>query len=193
MPLPLRYNPNQTPQAAALATFQQMPAEHVAYAADEARGEFRGFAALHDLCDANVDYLPTCKACHTNDDGFLSYCNAFMDSLSALICSGVSQSMTPLLPGVTASVEWRGGSLLVRLYNCPQTADKAAGTDTENRHALIEALGKAGMAAEISNGRFEVNRNGIALAYVVDFDDEATRERAFAFLKARGFSEFRAR
>ena len=70
--------------------------DQVAYAADPARGEYRGFAALHDLLDANmllpfaddVDLLADDDEWPTAYAEWQTFANAVMDEVSRRITSG---------------------------------------------------------------------------------------------------------
>lgn len=61
--------------------------EQRAYITDRARGEYRGFAALHDLCDANMllplsaddSGVPACN------EAYVDFCNAVMAEFDRLI------------------------------------------------------------------------------------------------------------
>ncbi len=69
----------------------QLSREDLEYAADSARGEYRGFAALHDRMDANM-LLPFADDDSTWTDGiisehvaFVTFANAVMDEVSRRI------------------------------------------------------------------------------------------------------------
>ncbi len=82
--------------------------EERAYATDEARGEYVGFAALHDLCDANM-LLPGAA----NDDEldlvcdetYIAFCNSVMCSVNHLLLS----KLPPIRKGQRVFIrsEWR--------------------------------------------------------------------------------------
>lgn len=55
-----------------------------AYAAHPNRGEYVGFAALHDLCDANM-LLPGAEWLPANDDAALEFHHAVMDEVTRLL------------------------------------------------------------------------------------------------------------
>lgn len=81
-------------QGAAFVMSQLSP-EQVAYAADPARGEFRGFAALHDLLDANTT-LPFYDVAEGGVDqeddageaAWLAFAHAVMDEVDRRIIQG---------------------------------------------------------------------------------------------------------
>ncbi len=57
----------------------------IGYAADPARGEYRGFAALHDRMDANM-LLPFADDAAADDmANYLPFANAVMDEVSRRI------------------------------------------------------------------------------------------------------------
>lgn len=71
----------------------QLAPDQVAYAADPARGEYRGFAALHDLLDANM-LLPFADDLLEDDDEWPAeymkwqvFADAVMDEVSRRITS----------------------------------------------------------------------------------------------------------
>jgi len=59
----------------------QLNESDIAYASDPARGEYRGFAALHDLMDANMLLPEIDDDCCMTDD-LCSYYNEVMDAVS---------------------------------------------------------------------------------------------------------------
>lgn len=61
-----------------------LPVAHLLYAASEKRGEFRGFAALHDLFDANM-MLPGAEDDHEDMAEWLDRSNKIMDKVTQLI------------------------------------------------------------------------------------------------------------
>lgn len=67
----------------ALEIFQKLTPAQVAYAASTARGEYRGFAALHDLMDANMLLIGDGEFTGTVED--IHRHNATMEEVSALI------------------------------------------------------------------------------------------------------------
>lgn len=56
----------------------------VKYAGDDARGEYRGFAALHDKCDANM-LFPFAEEHNAADASATEYYNLVMAGVSAVI------------------------------------------------------------------------------------------------------------
>ena len=74
----------------------QLTPDQVAYAADPARGEYRGFAALHDKVDANMllpfadedDLLATDDAWADEFAEWTSFANAVADEVSRRITQG---------------------------------------------------------------------------------------------------------
>ena len=70
----------------ALALFAQLSPEQLAYAISPARGAFRGFAALHDLLDANM-LLPQYPADESEPSltAHTDRCNAAMSKFNELL------------------------------------------------------------------------------------------------------------
>ena len=84
---------------------QQLTPDMVAYASSPERGEYRGFAALHDLCDANL-LLPL-----SDGSGMLSgealpaytdFCNAVVSAVTAQL---VARPKTPPLEELRITLE----------------------------------------------------------------------------------------
>lgn len=69
--------------AGAAAVMAQLTLEDIAYAGDPERGEYRGFAALHDRCDANM-LLPGAEDC-SGGDAQIDWLNLVMESVSLRI------------------------------------------------------------------------------------------------------------
>jgi hypothetical protein len=73
-----------TPADLATRFIAKLTPQEVAYAIDAARGEYRGFAALHDLFDANEELW---KAADSPDDfnseAHLELLNAAMEHINA--------------------------------------------------------------------------------------------------------------
>lgn len=74
----------------------QLSKDDIAYAADPARGEFRGFAALHDRMDANMllpfaddpDVLANDDTWADEHAKWTSFANAVMDEVSRRVTQG---------------------------------------------------------------------------------------------------------
>ena len=66
-----------------LRGFSRKWQDWIAYAASHERGQYRGFAALHDKCDANM-LLPFAEDCLTTDEE-AAFHNAVMTVVSELI------------------------------------------------------------------------------------------------------------
>ena len=60
--------------------FSPLSKEEILYANDPERGEFRGFAALHDLLDANM-LLPFANKAEINEE-YIKFCNTVMDKFN---------------------------------------------------------------------------------------------------------------
>jgi hypothetical protein len=75
--------------------FKQLTPTHVAYAADPARGEYRGFVALHDLMDANT-LLPDCENWNGTDEQ-IAWSEAIMDKLTEMILAADGDPVLSLL------------------------------------------------------------------------------------------------
>jgi hypothetical protein len=58
--------------------------DYRAYARDKARGNYRGFAALHDKCDANM-LLPAVEEFNGNSEAQCRFHNAVMDEVTRRI------------------------------------------------------------------------------------------------------------
>lgn len=80
---PIRYR-NMSVQQGAELVMSKFPKSWIEYAASPERGEYAGFAALHDKCDANM-LLPFCEVARTNSDEYLAFCNAVMERVSQII------------------------------------------------------------------------------------------------------------
>lgn len=80
MKTPDEYDP-KTEAAKILASLTNAA---IAYAGNAARGNYRGFAALHDLCDANM-ILPGAEELEAQDDAALELWNTTMSEVSALL------------------------------------------------------------------------------------------------------------
>ena len=79
---------SMTVEKGADAVMAQLSADDINYAAHPARGEFAGFAALHDRMDANM-ILPFAEELDFDDeretDSYLGWANAVMDEVSRRI------------------------------------------------------------------------------------------------------------
>lgn len=64
----------------------QLSPEDIAYARDEARGKSRGFAALHDRCDANM-LLPGAEGLEADNEAHTAYMNEVIEAVSQKILS----------------------------------------------------------------------------------------------------------
>ncbi len=65
----------------------QLSQAEIAYAKSPKRGEYRGFAALHDLFDAN-DLLPVWEDARDDETALqahVNYCNAVIDEITRRI------------------------------------------------------------------------------------------------------------
>lgn len=62
---------------------QSLTPSQIAYAASPARVEFRGFAALHDLFDAN-EALPDAQNASSSPE-WIANANKFMEEVTALL------------------------------------------------------------------------------------------------------------
>lgn len=80
-----------SPQEGADIVMRQLSAEQIEYAADPERGQYRGFAALHDLMDANM-LIPFAEGgmADENRDEFFLFANAVMDEVSRRIIAGAN-------------------------------------------------------------------------------------------------------
>ncbi len=70
-----------------LQTVEDFGSDDLAYAKDEARGEYRGFAALHDRMDANVvlDGVLEAYGIPWHDDDNVNLMNKVMDEVNRLL------------------------------------------------------------------------------------------------------------
>lgn len=58
--------------------------EEIAYAGSKERGQYRGFAALHDHCDANM-LIPGAEDYDAGNEAQTAWMNAVMDEVTAII------------------------------------------------------------------------------------------------------------
>ena len=65
----------------------QLTPEMIAYANDPQRGEYKGFAALHDLCDANMLLPIRGGFVDPSDQQETDYLNAVMEGVNARIAA----------------------------------------------------------------------------------------------------------
>lgn len=84
-----KFEPPYSVKVAALKIYDQLTEADRLYADSPERGTYRGFAALHDLMDANM-ILPLANSAtlDLNDGGYVNWCNAIMDAVSLLIIEG---------------------------------------------------------------------------------------------------------
>lgn len=84
---PISFN-GMSVYAAAELVMASLSREDIKYAADPSRGEYRGFAALHDIMDANM-ILPFAEDDSLDDAGrtdeYVLFANAVSDEVSRRI------------------------------------------------------------------------------------------------------------
>lgn len=73
-----------TAEIDARAMLEVVTPEQLTYAKDPERGDFCGFAALHDLFDANL-ILPEAETACANDPAWLERARAAIEAFDALI------------------------------------------------------------------------------------------------------------
>lgn len=70
----------------AAAIVAELTPQMIAYASDPARGDYRGFAALHDLCDANM-LLPLYDDCPEEFAGWMQWFNLIIAEVNKILCA----------------------------------------------------------------------------------------------------------
>lgn len=67
----------------------QLTPEMIAYANDQQRGQYKGFAALHDLCDANMLLPIRGGFVDSSDQQETDYLNAVMEGVNDFLATHV--------------------------------------------------------------------------------------------------------
>lgn len=73
-------------QSGVVMVMMQLKDTDIIYAGDKARGEYRGFAALHDLMDANM-LLPYTAKFSSSDEHALAYWTKLMNQVTIVLCN----------------------------------------------------------------------------------------------------------
>lgn len=76
-----KWEPRLSVEVGADYVWSQLDRNDIAYAGDPERGEYRGFAALHDRCDANM-LLPDAEDYDAGNEEQTLYLNRVMDEVS---------------------------------------------------------------------------------------------------------------
>ena len=82
----------KTPEEVGRFIYNNLPNDHVEYAVAKERGEYRGFAALHDLCDANM-LLVNWVGHDVSSEANQKRANAIMDEVNKLLVPPVDEEV----------------------------------------------------------------------------------------------------